>query len=273
MRWWLSLVLVWGTTVSAQDSPAAAAQSAASALGIASALLDTAGTKRDRVAALTATVQAYEAGLVAMRDGLRRAAIREQTIATALDAKSAEVGQLLGVLQAMGRAPAPLLMLHPTGPIGTARGGMIGAGVTPALQSQVEELKLQLEELAALSTLQASAVDTLAEGLAGAQEARARLSAAISDRTDLPQRFTEDPVQTALMLAAFPGHENWGVSGWTAATPDPCAPGNLWQGLRCSAEGRVLEVDLGNVKSVRGGGFGEELGQSGYFIKRYEWGR
>ncbi len=67
--------------------------------------------------------------------------------------------------------------------------------------------------------------------------------------------------QTALMLAAFPGHDGWGVSGWTAATPDPCAPGNLWQGLRCSAEGRVLEVDLGNVRSVRGGGFGEELGE------------
>ena len=67
--------------------------------------------------------------------------------------------------------------------------------------------------------------------------------------------------QTTLMLAAFPGHEDWGVSGWSAALPDPCAPGRRWQGLRCSEEGRVLEVDLGNVRSVRGGGFGEQHGQ------------
>ncbi len=196
----LTLAL-WASAVTAQQSPAVAAKNAASSLSIAQALLDTADTKRDRVAALTETVKAYEAGLVAMRDGLRRAAIRQQTLEQQLQAQQEEVSQLLGVLQSMGRAPAPLLLLHPNGPLGTARGGMIAADVTPALQQRADELALQLEELAAIHTLQESAVDTLAEGLRGAQTARSRLSEAIADRTDLPQRFADDPVQTALLLA------------------------------------------------------------------------
>jgi len=42
----------------------------------------------------------------------------------------------------------------------------------------------------------------LEDGLEGAQAARTALSAAISDRTDLPQRFLEDPVQTSILLAS-----------------------------------------------------------------------
>ena len=104
----------------AQDDPAAAAAAAAQRLEIASTLLEAAEGRRDRVAALTETVQAYEAGLIAMRDGLRRATIRQQTIEAQLAAANDEIAQLLGVLQSMGRAPAPLLLLHPDGPLGTA---------------------------------------------------------------------------------------------------------------------------------------------------------
>jgi len=186
----------------AQDNPAAAAQAAADQLNRAQAAMQGASGGRNRVRALTQAVQGYEAGLIAMRDGLRRAAIRQQTLETTLDAKSAEIGELLGVLQSISRAPAPLLLLHPSGPTGTARSGMIVADVTPALQAEVEVLKAQLSELALLRSLQQSAEQTLRDGLRGAQEARAGLSLAIQDRTDLPRRFVEDPVQTALLLAS-----------------------------------------------------------------------
>ena len=188
--------------VSAQESPADVARRAADKIEAASAQLRQAGSSRDRVAALTDTVQAYEDGLIALRDGLRRAAIREGTLRTKLDAKSEEVARLLGVLQTMGRSPAPVLLLHPSGPTGTARSGMMLAEVTPALQGEVETLRAQLEEIAQLQQLQASASDILQKGLDGAQDARAALSAAISDRTDLPQRFSENGVQTALLIAS-----------------------------------------------------------------------
>lgn len=191
----------WAGMASAQ-TPADAAMQAAARLEAAGVALDAASGRSDRVAALTETVQAYEAGLAALRDGLRRAAIRQRTLEVDLNARSDEVARLLGVLQTMGRAPAPLLLLHPSGPTGTARSGMMLAEVTPALQAQVEDLRLQVEEVAVLRDLQNDALDILEDGLDGVQRARAELSRAIADRTDLPVRFADDPVLTAVLLAS-----------------------------------------------------------------------
>ncbi|MEJ6399252.1 murein hydrolase activator EnvC family protein [Yoonia sp. 208BN28-4] len=197
-----ALLLCLATPATSQDTAAAIAQAAADRLENAGEQLARAQGARNRVAALTETVQAYEDGLVAMRDGLRRAAIRQSTLETDLQNKSAEVSRLLGVLQSMGRAPTPLLLLHPTGPTGTARSGMMVADVTPAIQAEADALRAQLEEVALLRTLQQSATQTLQDGLEGAQAARAALSTAVQERTDLPRRFTDDGVQTALLLAS-----------------------------------------------------------------------
>jgi murein hydrolase activator len=186
----------------AQSETAQAARAAAQRLEAASLLLSEAQGARDRIAALTETVRAYEAGLVALRDGLRRAATRQRAIEAELEARSGEVARLLGVLQTMNPDRAPLLLLHPTGPVGTARAAMILADVTPALQERVDSLRADLEEVALLRQLQASAADTLQKGLAGAQQSRAELSIAVSERTGLPRRFTENAVGTALLIAS-----------------------------------------------------------------------
>lgn len=197
----LALVLsLWAGGAAAQGA-AEAAEQAARQLEAASIALNEARSSEDRIAALTETLQAYEEGMTALRDGLRRAAIRERTLTRDLDARSDEVARLLGVLQRMGRAPTPLLMLHPAGPTGTARSGMILADVTPGLQDKVAQLRAQLEEVETLRTLRADALETLQQGMTAAQEARAALSEAVSDRTELPRRFSEDPVQTALLLS------------------------------------------------------------------------
>ncbi|WP_224824142.1 murein hydrolase activator EnvC [Cognatishimia sp. MH4019] len=184
----------------AQANPADAARAAADQLNAASLALQDAEGRRDRVAALTQTVQAYEAGLSAMRDGLRRASIREQALERELTSKSREIAQLLSVLQTIESAPAPLLMMHPSGPLGSARSGMIVSDVTPALQVEAAVLKAQLDEMQTLRVLQESATETLRNGLNEVQTARTALSQAISQRTDLPQRFIEDPVKTAILL-------------------------------------------------------------------------
>ena len=92
-----------------------------------------------------------------------------------------------------------MLLIHPTGPVGTARSGMMMCEVTPALQRQAEELRAQLEELQELRTLQTNAEEKLRLGLAGVQEARVALSQAISDRTDLPTRMSDDPIKTQIL--------------------------------------------------------------------------
>ncbi|WP_135503989.1 murein hydrolase activator EnvC family protein [Roseovarius aestuariivivens] len=240
----LALGLGLATPGLAAEDPASAAQAAAARLSEASAQLDRAEGARNRVRALTETILAFEDGLEAMRDGLRRAAIRQETLAGELAARETEIARLLGALQTIGQSEGPTLLLHPAGPLGTARSGMILADVTPALETRAAALRETLDEVKVLRALQESAADTLREGLRGAQAARSALSQAIADRTDLPRRFTEDPVKTALLLASTETLEGF-ASGLSQIAVDE-APGSL-PGIRARkgtlplpVEGRIL---------------------------------
>ena len=230
---------MWAAPLSAQ-SPAEDALAAADSLQDARTALETADARSDRIAALTQTVQAYEDGLAALRDGLRRAAIRQRTLETDLEARSDEVARLLGVLQTMGRAPAPILLLHPNGPTGTARSGMMLADVTPALQDKVTELRIQLEEVTTLRSLQANAITILEDGLNGVQTARTQLSNAIADRTDLPIKFSDNPTQTAVLLASSETLQAF-ATGLTETQPGGGPDANTIKGeIPLPVDGRVV---------------------------------
>ena len=173
----------------ATDSALKAADDLRASIGA----LDAAQTKADRVAALTATITAYEQGLGALRDGLRRAAVREREIRQGFDAKRENIGRLLGVMSTMERSEGPLLLLHPAGPLGSARSGMVLGAVTPALQAEAEKMRSDLEEIKALRAVQGNAEKVLEGGLASVQAARTALSEAVSERTKLPKRYLEEP--------------------------------------------------------------------------------
>lgn len=197
----LALLLSVGAAA-ARDGPADAARAAAGLLEQAALALQEAESARDRVRALTGTVHAYEAGLAAMRDGLRRVAIREDQLSRQLRARQDEISDLLGVLQTIETSAPPVLLVHPAGPLGSARAAMMLAELTPALNARADRLRRDLDEVRMLRLLQESAARTLADGLAGIQTARADLSQAIAERTDLPRRFTEDPVRTAILISS-----------------------------------------------------------------------
>lgn len=185
--------------VRAAETPMQLAKTAALDLKTAAASLKKAKKSEDRIAALSQTVRAYEGGLQAVRQSLRAATIREQVLRLELANQRDQISRLLGVLQTMERASTPMLMIHPAGPVGTARSGMVMSEVTPMLQVRAEELRLQLEELMGLSDLQKSAEIELESGLKGAQNARVALSAAISNRTELPLRYAADPVHAQIL--------------------------------------------------------------------------
>ena len=199
----LGLCLLAGVSASAAtQSPGEAASTAASALEAAGERMDAAQTANDRVKALTETVRAYEDGLQAMREGLRRVARRETQLTTQLRARDEEVAELLGVITTIETSTPPVLMLHPSGPLGAARSAMMLAEVTPGLQARADALRNDVQEVRDLRLLQQNAAQKLEDGLQGVQAARAALSTAIADRQDLPQRFTEDPVQTAILISS-----------------------------------------------------------------------
>lgn len=222
----LTLALAAGLTgvpLFAQQDAGAAARAALAALDEAGRDLAAADRASDRVAALTATVRAYEDGLTALRDGMRDAAIREAALRRDLTAREDEVAQLLAALQTLGRAEVAQQLLHPQGPLGAARSGMLVSAVTPGLAAEARALAQDLEEVATLRRLQENAAETLRNGLSGAQKARAALSQAVADRTDLPRRFSEDPVQTAVLIAATETLEGF-ASGLTEMTEGDIAP-------------------------------------------------
>jgi len=94
-----------------------------------------------------------------------------------------------------------LLLIHPSGPLGTARSGQLLSEITPALVAKTEDLRAQIEELALLTALQTTALEDLKAGLAGVQDARVALATAIADRTNLPRRYAADPDRLQLLAA------------------------------------------------------------------------
>jgi septal ring factor EnvC (AmiA/AmiB activator) len=181
------------------DAAATAAQAAELLEQAGFALIEADGA-RDRVEALTQTVRAYEEGLLALREGIRQATLREQTILAVFEAERDRLARLLGVLHSIESAPAPLLLMHPEGPMGTARSGMILSEVTPAVASQARALRQQLEDLAALRAVQDTALTQLGQALNRAQEARTQLSQAIADRRMLPENFVRDDAAMAELV-------------------------------------------------------------------------
>tara|TARA_R110002020_G_scaffold206021_4_gene410862 strand:+ start:2010 stop:3134 length:1125 start_codon:yes stop_codon:yes gene_type:complete len=195
------LALALATGAQAQGDAAAQARAAVTMLEAAAEQMEAADGARDRVQALTATIQAFETGLAAMRTGLRQAAIRQQQLSAQLAARDGEVGQLLAVLQSIGTTN-PTAFLHPGGPTGTARAGLLLAELTPALNQRAEKLRRDLEDVQTLRVLQTDAEARLRTSLTAVQEARTALNQAMAERTDLPKRFTEDPVSTAILIAS-----------------------------------------------------------------------
>lgn len=192
-------VFVAANTAWAAQTPMELAQSAADDLDQAAKALQKAQESDDRVSALSQTVLAYENGLLAVRQSLRSATIREQVLRLEFASQRNQISKLLGVLQTIERASSPMLMIHPSGPAGTARSGMIMSEVTPTLQRRANELRAQLQEIHALSDMQKNAETELEKGLSGAQDARIALATAIRERTELPLRFAADPVRVQIL--------------------------------------------------------------------------
>ncbi len=207
----------------AQTDAGAQAMTAAAELEAAASLLDQADGARDRVQALTQTIQAFERGLGAMRAGLRQAAITEDQLTGRLQSRDAEVAQLLGVLQSIGDTSGPKTLLHPEGPTGTARAGMLLAELTPALNARADALRRDLEDVQTLRTLQADAANRLQEGLTQVQEARAALNQAMANRVDLPTRFTADPIKMGVLIASTETLDGF-ASGLAEIVTDETAP-------------------------------------------------
>ncbi len=293
MTLWRSLLiavcLIWGNSALALSDIEADAQEAKAQLLRAQSALQQASSSRDRVKALTQTIQAYEMGLSAIRDGLRRLTLRRSAIADDFKARESELTELLGTLYLTTNTQNPTMMVHPQGPLGTARSAMLVADVTQGLQAKAAGLRADLQELAIITQLQQQAFDDLRTGLIGVQDARTALAQAVAERRDLPRRFIDDPLEMSLLeanaetLDSFAanikriakdevtdplpdltprlGSLNWPIMGRVLRTPNqPDAAGVIRPGVIFAARPQSI-VTTPTVATVRYAGQFADYGQ------------
>ena len=142
--------LLTGTALAQEESPAALAEGAVAQFNVAHSELEAAQSAGDRVKALTRVVRAYEDGLEAMRAGLRQVSLREDALDREFQDESGQVAQLLGILINLKPDASPEALVHPTGPLGHARAGMLVSAITPAMQADADALRIKLEEVSIL---------------------------------------------------------------------------------------------------------------------------
>ena len=164
--------------------------------------LERSKSAKDRISALTDAILSFEESLSLARDSLRQISVLEARAQQKLSVEEEAYAELIGVLLSIDKSPIQAELLHPDGPMATARGGMLIADLLPALEEKVQSLRSDLEAARYLSELQYQVTLDLQAGLVALQETRAALGRAIADRDDLPKRFVENPAQTAILLAA-----------------------------------------------------------------------
>lgn len=214
------------------------------------AALDGVANKRDRVRALSDVIVALEEGTALMRENQRQLTIRQSALEAALSGREAEVARLLAVLHILSRRPEPAFLFHPSGPRGAARSGMILADLTPALQSEVQALHAQIEELQQLRLIQSGAEENMAQALTLVKNARVDLAQAISERTQIPQRFTNDPARIAALLESAETLSAF-VAGLTSNSGQTHDAADLPRNMPLPVFGRILrrfgEADAAGV--------------------------
>lgn len=195
--------LAWVAVANAQDAGRLQAQDAANALAQAATMLSEAEKSSDRIAALTDTIRAYEAGLSALRHGLRDVALSERGLQARLADEDGELADLLVLLESMSKAGRSGAVLHPGGAVQNVRAGVLTAALVPALDERSKRLRSDLQELSALRAIQESGMQTLSDGLKQVRQARTSLSEAVSERTDLPAPLaTDEAAMQALINSA-----------------------------------------------------------------------
>ena len=78
-----------------------------------------------------------------LRISIRDLSLQQTQLQNILDNNENEVMQLLGVLATFQKAPIAGQMLHPGGPLATARSGMIISDVVPILQKMLNNSEIK----------------------------------------------------------------------------------------------------------------------------------
>ena len=243
-------------SVLAQSSKALETIFAIEALDLATADLKNAKNAKKRIKSLSQAIQSYEETLAILRISVRDLTLQQAQLQNVLDHNENEIMQFLGVLAAVQKTPIAGQMLHPNGPLATARSGMIISDIVPILQENVNQLREQLVVLKQLSETQFKAQSSLQTGLLELQKAHSNLGRAIANRDDLPKRFITDPEKLEILIKASKDLETFAASVQSIAISETSVSlpsvsdrkGHLKLPVRGKILGKFNEADASGIK-------------------------
>ena len=256
----MSLIFIfsffYSSSVIAQSSKALETIFAIEALDLATADLKNANNAKKRIKSLSQAIQSYEETLAILRISVRDLTLQQSQVQDVLDQGENEIMQLLGVLATVQKAPIAGQMLHPNGPLATARSGMIISDIVPILQENVDQLRDQVMVLKQLSETQFKAQNSLQTGLLELQKAHSNLGRAIANREDLPKRFVANPEKLEILIKASKDLETFAASVQSIALNEPSVSlpsvrdrkGNLNLPVRGKILRKFNEADSSGVK-------------------------
>ena len=256
----ISLIAIFSSFCSspaiAQSSKALETIFAIEALDLATANLTKAKKAKKRVKSLSQAIQSYEETLAILRISVRDLTLQQSQVQSVLDQNENEIMQLLGVLATVQKAPIAGQMLHPNGPLATARSGMIISDIVPILQENVDQLRDQVMVLKQLSETQHKAKGSLQKGLLELQNAHSNLGRAIVNREELPKRFIADPEKMEILVKASKDLETFAASVQSIALNEPSVSlpsvrdrkGNLNLPVRGKVLRKFNEADAAGIK-------------------------
>ena len=247
---------LYSNSVKAQSSKALETIFAIEALDVATADLRNAKNAKKRVKSLSQAIQSYEETLAILRISIRDLSLQKSQLKNIFNQNESEFMQLLGVLAAVQKTPIAGQMLHPDGPLATARSGMIISDIIPILQENVNQIRDQVIALEQLSNTQFQAQVSLEAGLLELQKAHSNLGRAVANRETLPKRFSADPEKLQLLIKASKDLETFAEAVQTIAINEPTVSlpsvRDRKGQLKLPARGKVLskfnEADAAGVK-------------------------
>ncbi|PWB80708.1 MAG: hypothetical protein C3F11_17195 [Methylocystaceae bacterium] len=152
----------------------------------------------ERVGAIEKRAAELETRLAASTGG-------EEALVKSLESRRALIGEVLLVLQRMGRRPPPALLVRPEDILEGIRSSMLLGSVLPQMRAETEALKADLLELVAVRDRIRTEKADLARELQELNEQRAHLSALIEARQKallLAQSALDFEAERARSLAA-----------------------------------------------------------------------
>jgi septal ring factor EnvC (AmiA/AmiB activator) len=215
-----------------------------------------------------ASIRADEDKISATQARLQQLAGDEAAIRKSLDSRRAVIGEVLAVLQRMGRRPPPAMLVKPEDALESLRAAMLLGAVVPEMRSEAQSLAAQLTDLVHVRAEAASERDALAHDLATLSDQQNRMTLLIEERqkrqTDA-ERQLDAAGQHAADLARQADNlkdliaklEHTLPGGDHAARSDLSAlkdPGRLEPAIAFASARGMLPIPVNGVKSRDFGG-------------------